>query len=257
MKKIYSLLVLFIVFILATHSFPKETHTEKTTAIQKSDDVVVISNPKTPELKMRIVFTEELSIGEAEGDENYMFGQNIGFNTDEDGNFYVSDSDNQRILKYDPEGKYLLTIGREGQGPGEFQNLSLVRFDKDDNLYLTDAQNNRISFFDKDGKYLRQIRMTERHLNPFINSKGSIIANKFSVSQEGNVQKQISLYGLFDDKFNLVMELYTNETEMSMPAGLDESSIVQFLARALSQQVFRPQVIYTMANNDFIYFHTS
>ncbi len=138
--------------------------------IQESDDVVVVSNPKTPELKMRIVFKEELSIGEVEGDENYMFGGSIGFNTDNEGNFYVADFDNHRILKYDPEGRHILTIGRKGQGPGEFQSLSVPRFDKDNNLYISDSLNRRISFFDKDGNYLRQIRMQERYFNPFINS---------------------------------------------------------------------------------------
>jgi sugar lactone lactonase YvrE len=107
---------------------------------------------------MRIVFTEELSIGEAEGDENYMFGNSIAFNTDDEGNFYVADFDSNRILKYDPEGKHLLTIGREGQGPGEFRTLSVPRFDKDNNLYITDSMNQRVSFFDQDGKYIAHFK---------------------------------------------------------------------------------------------------
>lgn len=135
---------------------------------------------------MRIAFIEDLSIGEAEGDENYMFGRSIVFNTDGDGNFYVSDSDNNRILKYNPQGKYLLTIGRKGQGPGEFQSLSVPRFDKDNNLYIADSVNRRISFFDKNGKFLRQIQMQERYLDPYINSKGFIVANKWNMSQEDN-----------------------------------------------------------------------
>jgi len=50
---------------------------------QKIDDVVVISNPKIPKLKMRIVFEEDLAIGVVEGDENYMFGMRVYFNVDE------------------------------------------------------------------------------------------------------------------------------------------------------------------------------
>ncbi len=50
---------------------------------QKADDVVIISNPKTPEFKMRIVFEEDLTIGVVEGDENYMFGMRVYFNVDE------------------------------------------------------------------------------------------------------------------------------------------------------------------------------
>jgi len=252
-KKIHFLLTFLIVIFCALNYFPTETLAKETSTIQKSDDVVVVSNPKTPETKMRIVFTEELSIGEAEGGENYMFGQTIYFNTDEDGNFYVSDADAHRIQKYDPDGKYLLSFGREGQGPGEFGSLSFIGFDKDNNIYINDVQNNRISFFDKEGKYLRQIRMTERFSNPIFNSKGFIIANKLSYSEEGNVQKTIQLHGLFDDKFNLVEELYKDEIEFPLPTGLDLSSMGDLIAKVFSIGAFRPQVITTVADNDFIY----
>ena len=108
---------------------------------QEADDVVVVSNPKTPELKMRIVFNEELSIGEVEGDENYMFGNRVYFNTDEEGNFYVNDWDRRRIQKYDSQGNHLCTIGKKGQGPGEFQNVWIPRFENDNNLYVSDYVN--------------------------------------------------------------------------------------------------------------------
>jgi len=252
-NKIYSFFVSIIVIFSALNYFTKETFADEMNSIQKTDDVVVVSNPKTPETKMRIVFKEELSLGEVEGDENYMFGNGIAFNTDDEGKFYVSDYDNHRILKYDTEGKYLLTIGREGQGPGEFQSLSAARFDKDNNFYITDARNRRISFFDKDGKYLKQIRMTEIHVNPFINSKGFILANKFNISEEGNNQKRTSIYGLFDDKFNLVVELYKDETEFPLPTGVDASSMAEYIGKVFSLLAFRPQVITALANNDSIY----
>ena len=251
--KIYPFLVFFIVIFSVIIFFQAKPLAEEMSRTQKSEDVVVISNPKTPELNMRIVFKEELSIGEVEGDENYMFGETIGFNTDKDGNFYVSDLGAHRIQKYNPDGQYLLTIGRKGQGPGEFGSVSLVRFDKDDNIYTNDAGNSRISFFDKDGKYLRQIRMTERYSNPFINSKGFIIANKFSAPEEGNIQKQIQLHGLFDDKFNQVAELLKIETEFPLPMGVDASSMGEYIAKVFSIMAFRPQVITTVADNDFIY----
>jgi hypothetical protein len=252
-NKILSFLVSITIILLAVIYTPGKSLKEKTAIIQKADDVVIVANPKTPAHKMRIVFKEELSIGEFEGDENYMFGDSIYFITDDEGNFYVSDSDNNRIQKYDPEGKYLLTIGREGQGPGEFRNLSVSRFDNDNNLYITDELNRRISFFDKNGKYLKQIRMQEIHNNLYINSKGLIIATKSSQSEDDNVMRRIATYGLFDDEFNLVNELYKDEIETPMLTGIDESSLAKFLTHALSELAFRPWVRYTLANNDFIY----
>ena len=244
MNKNFSILIYFISTFLILNSFPGKIH---------ADEVVIISNPRTPALKMRIVFNEELSIGEVEGDENYMFGSNIGFNTDDEGNFYVADYDNTRILKYDPEGKYLLSFGREGQGPGEFQNLTVPRFDKDNNLYIADTTNRRISFFDRDGNYLRQITVKERYIDPFVNSKGFIVTNKWEMNQQGNVQKRIFCYGLFNDKFELLAELFKDEYEFQMPTGTDESSLVNYLAKGWSQEVFRPRVRMLLADDDFIY----
>ena len=106
--------IFFIATLLALNGLPEKIH---------ADEVVVISNPKTPALKMRIVFKEELSIGEVEGDENYMFGSSIGFNTDDEGNFYVADFDSKRILKYDPEGEYTLLdiFDRDGKYIAHFK----------------------------------------------------------------------------------------------------------------------------------------
>jgi hypothetical protein len=256
-NKIYSFLISVIVIFSAISYFGKKTFAGEMNGVQKSDEVVVVSNPKAPVAKngakIRLVFIEDLSIGEVEGGENYMFGKSIFFNTDEDGNFYVSDSDNNRILKYNPQGKHLLTMGRKGQGPGEFQSLSVPRFDKDNNLYVADSVNRRISFFDKNGKFLKQIQMQERYFDPYINSKGFIVANKLNLSQEANTQKQTFIYGLFDDKFNLMVEFYRDETEMTLPTGMDESSLADFVAKALSVRAFRPQVRLTLANNDSIY----
>ncbi len=253
-KKFILFLVFIIAIFLAIICFPEEPMTAENTLFQKAEDVVVVSNPKTPAHEMRIVFKEELTIGEVEGDENYMFGSGIYFNTDDERNFYVVDWENNRIQKYDFEGKYLLTIGREGQGPGEFRSLSIPRFDKDNNLYISDGLNRRISFFDKDGQYLRQIRVQERYENIYINSKSFIVAYKWRMAREGNETKQTRLFGLFDDKFNLVEEFFNDEIVTPMPTGRDASSIAESLAKSYSSFAFKPQPRIMLADNDFIYF---
>ncbi len=73
------------------------------------------------------------------------------------------------------------------------------------------------------------------------------------MNQEGNVQRQTSTYGLFNDKFNLLVELYKDEIEIPMPAGTEESAIVEYLAKVWSRTAFRPAVRFILADNDFIY----
>ena len=91
MNKHLTFLMCCLVIFFAWNGLSNKIHADGANKNQGSDEVVVISNPKTPAKKMRIVFNEELSIGEVEGDENYMFGSNISFNTDDEGNLYVMD----------------------------------------------------------------------------------------------------------------------------------------------------------------------
>jgi len=257
-KKICSFLAFLIIIFSATNHFTTEACAEEMNPVQKSDEVVVVSNPKNPApkegLKKKIVFKEELSIGVAEGDENYMFGGTIIFNTDEEGNFYVTDWDSRRIQKYDTEGKYLLTIGKEGQGPGEFRNLSMARFDKNGHIYVTDISNMRISFFDTDGKYLRQIRIPDVYENLYMNSRGYFISSCSKRSDDKSGMGFRIVYGLFDSQFKIVSEFHTRISNPRPPEGRDLTSMAKFTATILNGIAFQPRPIHIVADNDYIYF---
>jgi hypothetical protein len=53
---------------------------------------------------------------------------------DDAGNIYILDAGNQRLLIFDREGGYVQTIGRRGEGPGEFQRPLSVFLDRDRNI---------------------------------------------------------------------------------------------------------------------------
>jgi len=227
--------------------------------VEEVDGVIVVSNPKHPipdiGLKKRIIFKEELSIGVIEGDENYMFGDRISFNTDKEGNFYVSDLHNKRILKYDPQGKYLLTIGRAGQGPGEFESLSIAQFDKDNNLYVTDRRSKRISFFDNTGKLFKEISIPAMFDAISINKEDFILAKKFERIREGGIAKGLEKFGLFDKKLNPITILKENKLEpfISIMGG-DINKQIKSYANSISKTAFQPHLIYSITDKDFIYF---
>ena len=216
---------------------------------QRADDVVIISNPKTPELEMRIVFEEELTIGVVEGDENYMFGNRVYFNTDEEGNIYINDWDRKKIQKFDPQGQYLLTIGRRGRGPGEFINAWIPRFDEDGNIYVYDMGNRRISFFNNEGEYLRQISLPQGASIHYINSKGLFFAGQSKVLTDTDVFSYRYKYGLFDDKLNPIAEVYSRTTERKR----DMKSRAHYLANIYSSDAYDPELTFLMDENEFIY----
>jgi hypothetical protein len=221
-------------------------------------EVRIISNPKTPVpppgQRKKLGFKEELSIGQVEGDDHYMFGDAVVFNTDDEGNFYVTDWRRTRILKYDPRGQYLLTIGREGQGPGEFQNMSPVRFDIEEHIYVTDMASQRISFFDDSGKFLRQISIPDGFMDLYINASGYFVSTR-TVPLESEAGRGFkTVLGLFDDKFSVISEFWTQEKNYKLPAGRDTQSIAKFFAGLLSDIAYQPQPSYRLRKDDSVYF---
>ncbi|MSO22546.1 MAG: 6-bladed beta-propeller [Acidobacteria bacterium] len=73
------------------------------------------------------------------------------------GDFFVSDGyGNSRVVKFNKDGKYLLSWGKPGSGPGEFQTVHSVGVDSKDRVYVSDRENNRIQIFTANGEFLKQ-----------------------------------------------------------------------------------------------------
>ena len=84
-----------------------------------------------------------------------------------DGTFFVADGyANTRVVKFDKNGKYLMTwgqAGRAGRGappetrPGYLNNVHGIAVDPQTRqVFVNDRQNHRVQVFDENGKYLRE-----------------------------------------------------------------------------------------------------
>jgi DNA-binding beta-propeller fold protein YncE len=75
---------------------------------------------------------------------------------DSQGNTYIADGyGNSRVVKFDKNGKFLMTWGTPGSGPGQFQTVHSIGFDSKDRAYVSDRENNRIQIFDTNGKLIK------------------------------------------------------------------------------------------------------
>ena len=86
-----------------------------------------------------------------------------GITRDSAGNFYVADTQNLRIQKFDKDGNFVTMFGSRGTGDGQFSQLNDtgegtgpggLATDSQGNVYVADTWNHRIQKFDKDGKFL-------------------------------------------------------------------------------------------------------
>lgn len=60
-----------------------------------------------------------------------------------------------RIVKLDPNGKFLMQWGGHGVAAGHFDAPHCLAMDREGRLYVGDRWNNRVQVFDQDGKLLR------------------------------------------------------------------------------------------------------
>lgn len=104
------------------------------------------------------------------------------------GQLYVADAYAHDIKVFDPEGRLVNTIGRRGEGDGEFNfptHLAFVRGE----LYVTDTMNSRIQIFGADGQLLKgQFGERGLYIGNMVRPKG------VGVDSEGNIYVVESYY---------------------------------------------------------------
>jgi hypothetical protein len=89
--------------------------------VESENGVPVVKNPADPVFGARpLELAEDLTLGN-DSDKNLFFYKIRAVKTDRDGNILVLDSGNFRIQVFDKNGRFIRTVGRQGQGPAEFQ----------------------------------------------------------------------------------------------------------------------------------------
>lgn len=73
---------------------------------------------------------------------------------DRDGNLYVVDRANCRVLIFDKDHKLKQSIGGKGDKRGQFKSLEDVAVDRQGRVYALDSEGTPVQVFDKKGKYV-------------------------------------------------------------------------------------------------------
>ena len=81
----------------------------------------------------------------------------VGF--DASGNLHILDPGNYRVVVLDPQGRFVKTIGRQGEGPGEFGFTFRMAVWRDGRLAVNDLQNNAIHLFGPGGEFNHSMRV--------------------------------------------------------------------------------------------------
>lgn len=142
------------------------------------DGVVHVHNPADPPQPAVVLGTERLWEHGGDDDE-IIFGVTGRILTDEDGNSYVLDQQLSEIQVFAPDGEWLRTIGREGEGPGEFRFPGDMFFTPGGHIGVAQQFPGKIIQLTRDGEPLDNF--------PFGTSEGFVGLSRARASGDGLV----------------------------------------------------------------------
>jgi len=138
-----------------------------------------------------------------------------------DGRIAVANAGTNEVRLHDPDGKFLMAVGRSGQGPGEFQRLTSVRPYRGDTLVAFDYWAKRITLVASSGEVGRVTTLFD--LNGSLNdlyafSDGRFLLHTSAITAMANAQGRIRVPaplvllgadGLVDDTVAVVLGFET------------------------------------------------
>lgn len=140
MKNLGIIISLLIFWTSCTH----QEYAELPDLVKQLENVMVYDTEPSP--TNQIHFQRDQTYGNA-GD--VFIGRLWDVAIDHSGRVYIADSQELNIKVFDSDGRFLATIGRRGQGPGEFQEISSIQTEGK-RLYVFDRNQQRIVVFSTD-----------------------------------------------------------------------------------------------------------
>ncbi|MCP5048452.1 MAG: 6-bladed beta-propeller [bacterium] len=172
------------------------------------------------------------------GDES--LAQINGIGVGDDGKVYVFDFKHFKFFVFSPEGKFLFSFGKKGEGPGEYKfSLSFHLVDK----YLLVVDFGAVHYFTKQGKFVKTARTPGR-----FSFKSIVDENRFITLQpkkEGNENiETLELFNVSDNKSTTIIKIKPEESTQVQSGGM---------ALQIKMPGFNP-VIVMDAKDEFLFY---
>jgi hypothetical protein len=154
----HTILSLALLLLLAACGEPVPERTEA--VVRDSGGVRIVENvdPVWGEGEVwRVAPEPSVVIGEADGPEPYQLFRVRGVLRLDDGGIAVANAGTSEIKIFDASGAHRVTIGREGEGPGEFRYVDKLLPWSGDSLAVSDGPLRRISVYSSEGVLGRTI----------------------------------------------------------------------------------------------------
>lgn len=111
-----------------------------------------ITNPATPANGATTLAPRQAWTAGGDDDDDVLFGVISAVDIDERGNVYALDMQLSQVHVFDRDGNLLRTIGREGEGPGEFRRASQMFLTPEGNVAVLQQMPGKLVVLTPDGK---------------------------------------------------------------------------------------------------------
>jgi hypothetical protein len=146
-------LMFFILVVLLFSSFASFANAEGWQGSEVTKDGVPhMMNPASPIEAPVSMKLEQLWHVSGDESEDFLFGVLIQIASDDQGNIYVLDSQLHQVMVFSSSGEYLRAIGRQGEGPGEFNRPSDLFMTTDGNIAILQGMPGKIVLLTTDGE---------------------------------------------------------------------------------------------------------
>ena len=156
------------------------------------------------------------------GYEQFFLPGNIA--SDKQGNIYICDTLNNRILKYDPAGRILAQWGSKGQDNGKFsfEGNSAIAVDSLGNVYVADVYiaNIRLQKFDSNGQFIAKWDKHGDGANEFRRIRQMAVDKLGNVFIADDITNRIQKFDNNLNILNISSNFFDNTTNRIQPAGL-------------------------------------
>ena len=120
----------------------------------------LLANPAVAQDRPRTVdMTEVYRVGGVNAREWAFFGPAVQASFDGAGNLLVLDAFNNRVVVIGPDGELVRVVGREGEGPGEFQRVKALAVWRDGRFAVPSTGHSAIQVFSPDGELEQFVRV--------------------------------------------------------------------------------------------------
>jgi hypothetical protein len=184
--------IFFVIFLAIPFLLFKGKELNGNEAMEK---VKIIRNAKDPiygEFKFELV--EDITIGEGIKESSLIVDPwKWKAKIDGKGNIYILDSKECKVLKWDKKGNFIQSMGRRGEGPGEFSRPGPWFVGEDQTVWVYDSIGQKLTKFGSSGELIKQIKINKHLWDFYIDREERI----FGLMSEWNEQTSVVSFARF------------------------------------------------------------